>query len=533
MSTITSVSLWKDSGYTEGCTDIPRLGSSLPEADIIYNKDFNPSTAKMFSSIQIKDDYVTLMDMSYIAVNVEMNNSPNITIYGWIDSVTMLSDTAGFPNTQIDWHIDYWRTYASKATYGSGVVMRRTLLEEDSVPPQPYSHRYVEATDHTPLTSVSTTWWVILTGTYDYQTDTGGVTRTTTKTFPVSVSTPDSELGVGSAKAPSLNSLINGTWDEKLGLDPATVFGVFLSPVQAPIGTITQNGSYAWYEVSNLSSITETSASLPTTVMTTDTDTYYVTGFDGEVVGALPWGFPVKDYKYRLIIESTSAYIQLRFDGISSRPEGLCFTLPLIPLELTENSWSSYVYSGQRQTDIESRRIQAEKSAVSGGISAMTSAVSGGLSGAMMGAAVGGPVGAIGGAVLGAGASAVTGIISTVAEQSYLTGTYDSTMQTMLDYQAANQADGLLMAGTGFDVVRFGQHGMYLTHMVTDAYSKAQRDKDIELYGVHVSEPMESCADLIQAGGPLLIEKLVVGGPIPVEAKAFIRTRLSQGARII
>ena len=44
---------------------------------------------------------------------------------------------------------------------------------------------------------------------------------------------------------------------------------------------------------------------------------------------------------------------------------------------------------------------------------------------------------------------------------------------------------------------------------------------------------MVDCTALISAGGPLAIENLVVRGPIPAEAKQYIKARFANGVRII
>ena len=89
------------------------------------------------------------------------------------------------------------------------------------------------------------------------------------------------------------------------------------------------------------------------------------------------------------------------------------------------------------------------------------------------------------------------------------------------------------MSGTGFDSTRFGFSNITLVRLSADAYSQTQRTNDISLYGVHVSEPKTSCQSLIDAGGPVQIDNAVVTGPVPVEAKQYIRQRLAQGVRMI
>ena len=575
MSTITELSFWKDTGYTEGCITKPTIGKALADPDYTHIPDVNPSKSDLFSQLKLKVPYSDLYDMSYLRAVYTMNNGDDITVYGWIDDVRVESDTIEHPNTVVSWHIDYWRTYNSKVTYGSGLVTRRpgtlwtTGVTTDIHPPQRMPYRHLRASTTRLLTKTENTtfdvWWVLvritspgtITREVTLVTTTGEETTTTvTQTtepyivtskvisFPIAVNYGG--MKVGSGNAPSFSDVYNGRWDEKLGILPENIISAFISPV--PPSTISGDGTGTAFTMSGWTAVTYgnaqvfelssigfgiTTGSLDSAVATGDVDEYYITGFDGETVGALPYGFPVQDYDYRVVYESASAYIQLRFsDGFTTgnaHLNGLCFTIPLPALEVTENSWSSYNIAGTRDRDLESRRIEAEKAAVNGGIQTLTSGVSGALNGGLTGAAVGGPVGAIAGAALGGVTSALTGAISTSLEQRYLTGKYNDSMQAMEDSYHAAQPDGLLMSGAGFDAVLNGQHGINLRGMQVDAYSLENMRNNVDLYGLKVSEPMQSCSSLIYKGGPIQITNLTVTGPVPVQAKNMIREMFANG----
>lgn len=548
--------MWNDSGFTEGCIEVPSKTSVLPEPDLVFDRDFNPSMTKMFSEIQLKADYLSLMNVSYLEVTYTMNNSDELVVYGWVDSVSMKSDSANYPMTVVNWHIDLWRTFLSKAEFGMGTVMRRPL-KGTSHPPQSYPYRYrTVKSSFTPkrLCGSDSIWWVLMSVN---GTGADNVSITETYTIPVSITDPSTVLYVDIAgqakKTVSLSSFISGIWDEELGILPEAVKSIFLSPISpnsftgtgaesSPISLDNWNvgivtaGKDTYVFKSTKSSYKDFTASLPSAIASDDVDSYIVTGFDGEVIGSIPWGLSCKDYTYRLVVATASAYIQVRFDGIASRPEGLCFTIPLIAMEVTENSWSTYVYSGARQTDIDQRRLQAESQAVSSGISTGVSALQGGISGAMMGAmagAVGGPIGMVAGALIGGvGASLASGL-TTGANYAYQTGRYADEAQRISDYAHASQPNGLLMAGSGFDVLSHGNLGIYLSCLTMDDYSKGVRETDMEMFGVNVEEPTESCQSLVDAGGPLRIANLVVRGDIPVGAKQYIKGRFASGVRMI
>ena len=549
MSTVTQVRMWNDIGYTEGCLEVPRKGASIPQPSYTMS-DLNISVQDMFSRMKLKAPYTSLMNISYLEMTVDMNNGSDLTIYGWVDSVSLSSDTDGYPMTTIDWHVDYWRTYLNGAVFGSGMVRRRPLLSNDDVPPQSYPYRYMEYQSEV-ITAFPDNWWVVL------SVITSGETSVNMwHAFPVSKASPSTRLSIQGGSAPSLDEVANGKMDELLGLNPESIAYGFITPI-AP-STVTGTGiSGDPIKLVGWSSVTQDvtcfvaqgadafkGATLSAGIGTSKTDdetVYMVCGPQGESYGTLPWGIEVNGIQWRLVVDSTSAYIAMRFYKDTLNPnecqsEGTVFNIPCSSIPVTSNAWSSYVYSGSRQAEMDLRRLQAESQAVSGGISTGVSAASGALSGAMMGAmagAVGGPVGMVAGALIGAGTSALTGALSTGANYAYQTGRYADEMQSISDYQASHQANSILLNGGSFDSLFNGSGGVSLVKMKKDAYSLQQRQNDIDLYGVNVSEPKTSCQSLVDAGGPLQITNLTVRGNIPVEAKQYFRNRFTKGVRMI
>ena len=542
MSTITQIRIWRDTGFTDGCTEVPKKGGSLASPTYTFDGPFNPSKDDLFSRLKLRVPYTQLMDCSYLSISLDMKNGTDKTFYGWIDSVSIISDTESTPMTQVNWHVDLWRTYLSSATIGSGMVRRRPLLTGDSVPPQPYPVRYRTSTENINLTPETTTYWVIfIASSAKFQ-----GAPIITGAFPVSASSPSSNTTLSLGKAPSFNDLVTGSWDEEIGLDPASVYGVFLSPIapqtdmtgwgeyaneyKVTSGESSTTTTYATYFSTSLNAVTQYSSSIGS-ITPDDVNQYAIRGFDGEIIGMIPWGLAISSYTYRLVIDTTSAYLQIRFDGKNSHAEGLCFTIPLIPISLSSNAYSSYVYSGARQADIMQARAEAEKSREAALVSTASNVTSSVASSAMLGS-LGGPVGTLGGALIGGASSVISGTIGAAADYA-LTTKYNDVFQDITDYRIAHQSNGLIMSGTGFDSTRFGFSNITLVRLSADAYSQTQRTNDISLYGVHVSEPMTSCQSLIDAGGPVQIDNAVVTGPVPVEAKQYIRQRLAQGVRMI
>ena len=134
---------------------------------------------------------------------------------------------------------------------------------------------------------------------------------------------------------------------------------------------------------------------------------------------------------------------------------------------------------------------------------------------------------------MGALGNAIGGTMSTEMTYNYQKNTYNDQIQRITDYATSNQASVQLITGSGTDFCVSPYKGMTLIKMDNDDYSVSQRANDLSIYGCTVSEPKTSCQSLIQAGGPLQIDNLIVTGAIPSHAKAYLRDRFAKGVRII
>ena len=518
----------------------------------------NPAKDKMFSEVRVPLAYEDTYDMCYLQAVFDMNNGDDVTFYGWVDSVTCSSDTEGYPISVIRWHVDEWCTFASRAHYGSGIVRRRPVSGD--MPPQDYPYRYKTANNRYLISSYKNTyiWWVFV----RRNMTTSGVTTSTWMVWPVSISSTSVNLKIeaGGYSAPSLDELASGSWDENLKVDPnevsfigvspippcdysgnGTTSNITLSPTSGADWTYRAVGNRTCWFVTSADAMEELTISFPlnNSVTTTDTTTYTVTGFDGETIGALPWGIAFSHIRARNVLSSNFLSIQLRFipegmddDTIYANVMGGVFSTSCPTLELGSNSWSSYVYSGARQAEIAQRSLDTDADAIKGRISTASSTVSGATSGAAMGA-LGGPLGIAGGALMGALGNAIGGTMSTEMTYNYQKNTYNDQIQRITDYATSNQASVQLITGSGTDFCVSPYKGMTLIKMDNDDYSVSQRANDLSIYGCTVSEPKTSCQSLIQAGGPLQIDNLIVTGAIPSHAKAYLRDRFAKGVRII
>lgn len=295
---------------------------------------------------------------------------------------------------------------------------------------------------------------------------------------------------------------------------------------------------------------------LSTTVMTDDTEEMIILDQTASPVASLPWGFEVKKYTVRNVLTSTSAYVEIRFDGTASASEGLKVSIPCPALDITSNSWSDYVYSGQRDYDITQKKIASQQALVGAVTGAMGSAFQTGVLGGlgnggasqeqiaqlqqMMMKQYRGDKGAsmISGIVGGGASTALRSGVGMLgmglagATVDYLTMRYfNGKLQSAEEMAKAKQLDTIQSPGGGWD---FLWHGISicLTSLKIDEYSVDRFDDDLRLNGAKVSEPTSDCTSLVKAGGPLQIANLIVLGNIPVQAKNYIANKFANGVRI-
>lgn len=317
----------------------------------------------------------------------------------------------------------------------------------------------------------------------------------------------------------------------------------------------------------------EHSQTLAEPIETNDTEEWIFTDMNGSPIGSAPWGIKLYSFTSRVIVSATSAYIEFRFNGKDSHAVGTSYIVPLPPVDLTSNSWSEYVYSGQRDYDIAQRKIAAEQALVSG----ITSSITGGASNAIMasigreraslpssrewsniGAALantaqinsgiitgdsaksiylsyareGAFQGAKGMNPLGAGTASIGIGVATSLVEYGLTQHYNDQLQKAEDQLQAKQIDSIVMAGTGWDWMWNGRDCGFIK-LVGDEYSVQRFEADKKLNGIYCSEPTEDCTNLLSQDGPFMIAGLIVCGDIPSVARAYIKGRFEGGVRIV
>lgn len=610
MATAT-VEIWRDTGFTEGSVEVPSKTSSLPNPTYTF---YNVNTPRdsLFSTLKLAHAFEDLYDCSYLRITLDMNNGSDVTLYGWIDSVSCGSDTAGYPNTIIDWHPDLWRSYINSAQFGAGLVTRRPYGSD--CPPQLYPFRFKDVHEENVIVPRSNIWWVVFKFVHKQKFLSSLITANCIGTFPIDIDAPMNSFTVSgpdmegsdtvTAKTIPYAMLAGGFFEEFLKLDPNTLVSVFLSPVcpfDVSVSSGTYSGDLSVYraqpipgseyfgflvkaDANPFKEYTITTSDLKTD----DIFTTLITDFMGNTVGAIPWGLTINTWKYRVVMDANQGYIDLRgfpkyteygvtvteTRGTMTPVLGTDYTIPLIPMEITDNTLGSYNWSGQRAADRQAIQNQALMGIMTG-IAGMPGDIASGYLFAnaggskkmeyqdirqrgdalrawnsmvdnpnwsgfgMMGnpsraeyanagrqlgymnAATGAMMRATGAmSAIGLGASAITSLIS-------------MGMQDSANVKAhAAQTNNLALLGTGFDPFNYGQPITAVT-MMPDAYSRNQREQDLAINGAKVSEPRQDITSLIDSGGPLQILNPVVKGPIPTPAKEYIKQRLESGVRII
>lgn len=552
MATISEVKLWVDVGYMEGDVEIPKIGASLPTPTLTVEGPFNPSKGRLFSQIQIPEDWYTLRNVSYIAISLSLNNGALQTVYGWIDSVIMLSDNAESPMCEINWHVDYWRTYASAMIFKGGLVKRApssSFPQTQAMTTWTVSDDSVVAFEHGlinyPYASSPNVISIPLYFLYISYVNTSG-SYTSIRPIVVPLNTnliTETTISYKYLKLPddstaaitmSLQDLMNGYWEERLSLDPSKIKGAWVLPIppNGLSGTGTQADPYTmtgWKGVKNGSAYFllddalydeaygQYEANILNGASTTDTTKYIITGFDGEVVGELPWGKYVSTLYYRVVISGNSCYMQIRTNK-NAHAEGTCFTIPAPVVDTVENAISTYNYSGQREYDMSMRQLGVYQQLAGSTQSAIGGAIAGGVSGA-------GPAGIAAGAGIGLG----TSLLSAGLNQFV----WNPAIQEAQDTLVSKQSSGLLVSGANYIDTIFLGRSPRLVKMIADSASINRRSSVLGRYGYSVNTAYDSCQSLINSGGPLQISNLSIRGNVPVEAKQYVKALFERGVKLV
>lgn len=534
--------------------------SFAKDADKLHNfTDVQPRKGKEFQEMELEitwDEFtgVKLFETPKLIVIrlSKLNTAGAYTfVYGWIDDAEPVATKGPQPNTRIKWHIDWWLTWTDynwfqiagepaaqknwgprKVTIGAGRLLKgpASFARPSSTAPRKWLlDNAVSIIDGRDPHLNTSTWWAIM-----CTTKTSGAPPSEVVTGIVYYFWPIGEKISGAAKdSPDWSIIYTGQIEEAMGIDPSRIQGFWLTPFRPwTYGKVKDLTGASVYEVTNVLSGNTNTKTLAESVQTDDKHKIIFTDPTGAEMFTAPWGISFKTIVTWFDI-GTSAAALCVYLGDTNVPieerkgaEGRFFSFPLPSLPVTENAWSSYVYSGQRDYDLQQKAIQRDRSAVNGIAGIGTQAIGGALAGTAAAPGAGTAVGAI--------AGLASGIIGT-AVNYFTAGEFDSRDQRSVDTLTSRQTAGMIVNAGGYDgiIQPYGSMiGWNMLTMVRDPVSLAEIEVEQEELGYDTDTYVVDCTNLISAGGPLRIEGLRVKGDIPKEGREYISGLFARGVHI-
>lgn len=534
--------------------------SFAKDADKLHNfTDVQPRKGKEFSEMELEiawDEFtgVKLFETPKLIVIrlSKLNTAGAYTfVYGWIDDAEPVATKGPQPNTRIRWHVDWWLTWTDynwfqisgepaaqknwsprKVTIGAGRLIKgpASFARPSSSAPRKWlldsAASIIDGRDPHLNTS---TWWAIM-----CTTKTSGAPPSEVVTGIVYYFWPIGEKISGAAKdSPDWSVIYTGQIEEAMGIDPSRIQGFWLTPFRPwTYGKVRDLTGASVYEVTNVLSGNTNTKTLAKSVQTDDKHKIIFTDPTGAEMFTAPWGISFKTIVTWFDI-GTSAAALCVYLGETDTPiqerkgaEGRFFSFPLPSLPVTENAWSSYTYSGQRDYDMQQKAIQRDRSAVNGIAGIGTQAIGGALAGTAAAPGAGTAVGAI--------AGLVSGIAGTAANY-FTAGEFDSRDQRNVDTLTSKQTAAMIVNAGGYDgiIQPYGSMiGWNMLTMVRDPVSLAEIEVEQEELGYDTDTYVVDCTNLISGGGPLRIEGLRVKGDIPKEGKEYIAGLFARGVNI-
>ena len=534
--------------------------SFAKDADKLYNfADVQPRKGKEFSEMELEiawDEFtgVKLFETPKLIVIrlSKLNPAGAYTfVYGWVDDAEPVATKGPRPNTRIKWHIDWWLTWTDynwfqisgepaaqknwlprKVTIGSGRLLKgpASFARPSSSAPRKWLLEDAKSMfdDHDPR-SDAYEWWAIMCTTEISGTPTSEIVTDIVYYFwPIG-----KKITGADHSSPGWFAIYTGQIEETMGIDPSSILGFWAAPFKPWIGGRIKNLTTASvYELESVIAIKTNTKTLSKSVQTDDRHKIVFTDPTGAEMYTAPWGISFKNIVTWFDIGTSAASLCV-YLGETDTPdkerqgaEGRFFSFPLPSLPVTENAWSSYVYSGQRDYDMQQKAIQRDRSAVNGIAGIGTQAIGGALAGTAAAPGAGTAIGAV--------AGLASGIIGT-AVNYFTAGEFDSREQRNVDTLTSRQTAGMIINAGGYGgiVQPFGSMiGWNMLTMVRDPVSLAEIEVEQEELGYDTDTYVVDCTNLISGGGPLRIEGLRVKGDIPKEGKEYIAGLFSRGVHI-
>lgn len=472
-------------------------------------------------------------------------------IYGWIDDAEPVATKGPQTNTRIKWHVDWWLTWTDynwfqisgepaaqknwgprKVTIGAGRLLKgpASFARPSSAAPRKWllesATSMIDDRDPRSLTSI---WWAVM-----CTTQTSGTPPSEVVTNIVYYFWPIGRKITGADhNSPNWFMIYSGKIEEEMGIDPSRIQGFWLAPSMPwDTGKIKNLTNVSVYQLENVLGVQTNTKTLDDSVQTDDKRKIVFTDPTGAEMFTAPWGISFKTIVTWFDIGTSSAalcvYLGETDTPIEERKgaEGRFFSFPLPSIPVTENAWSSYTYSGQRDYDMQQKAIQRDRSAVNGIAGIGTQAIGGALAGTAAAPGAGTAAGAI--------AGLASGIIGT-AVNYFTAGEFDNREQRNVDTLTSRQTAGMIVnaGGLGSVIQKCGSMvGWNMLTMVRDPVSLAEIQVEQEELGYDTDTYVVDCTNLISTGGPLRIEGLRIKGDIPKEGKEYIAGLFARGVNI-
>lgn len=559
--TISKLKMWKDPKYTRGCLEVPPVGSKkLPAPDYVSANDetLRPRKGSTLTSLELPLSYTQVFDMSYLYIEAS-DGAGTVSLFGWIDTVTLIATSNDA--VRIDWSVDWWRSYSGSVTFGAGRILRCSdATRRRPVGIQP---RYRTASDVEEIKSSDGHLYVII----SYRKSTSQRSLLIVPCNPDVFSNGTINIGpIGAsvfddtATSPSLLKCMSGALPSLLGLTSTSVDGAWISPINPLKGGTYQisgdtfncyNQNYSikkgsayqgttygaieciGYNAQELSvlpynTITKSTA----TLKTTDLVTYAITDNYGNILGSAPYDLTFDRLTCTLDIGYVSASIKITFNVSAGTldkktSEGMTVTIPLPTVPISSSAYSDYVYSGQRNYEMDFRSLQNEQQAVHG----LSGVITGAVTGAVLGSVVPG-AGTAAGAVVGALAGGVGNLASAGVNYAVDEFIYKDKFQNLEDGKYSNQTGNLMIAGDGFGWLLFNKYPKLIS-LTADSVFQSELANHILQEGYPCDSPVSDVTSFITSGGAIQIFNLTITGSCPPVAKRTIKSLLEGGVRIV
>ena len=497
---------------------VPHIGNETSTISIPFNNQADADAGTDSSGSNI----FKLEDMRFIELGSVDGLGNKMPVFGWIDGYSIRGSGGPYATAEIRWHIDYYLTFMNQLSYGCGRIKRgpADIARPDTSVPRKWIYDSSLGIDPSgayqgdgSVTAQNDRQWIIIM-----------VSSNVGKLTDFSYYVWQDGMILNNVFTPYMEEIYDGKVADRLGLDPDKIVGAWISPIPpfamnatsaaAQIYTYgsgpDERACFKFDQILNTKS--EYTCTYLTEKCTTDSEKWILVDLYGTPRLTAPWGIEWDTIKLILDIGTAGAnlivYLQDSSDTTDIN-EGRITTVPLPSIPILSNAFSSYVYSGQRDYDIQSRELQNQQQALNGIAGSGQSAISGGIAGGVSKA--GGAVGAVAGFATQIAGSLVGYGINTV---------YGNEEQKLTDKLAANQASAPIITGQSLVWKYFdgfldqtsptGSHNWRFVKMVRDSVSAAELADEQSELGFNTDSFQSDCSGFINDGGPLRIEGLEV-----------------------